>query len=436
MKSTIPVDQQYQHSMQHFEVAPPPAAWEGIVARLPQQKSRRALWIWLAAGAASVTIVVGLLDFSTLFDIREPALQLAGSKMHELQMSEAAKAAAGTVTTEKEKVLIPSGALAETTAPTRVDLEHPATPAHWTAHRHAESLPALAMRSVGFDVRFNHTAVAKALKGSVEESEKRAYTRMLLADAAPVAPIESSSRRIRYQVAGVANSAYASPTSSNGSLRTVESDEQGRMSMGGGLALRLQTSPRWSFETGVHYGRVGQKERATGSQPIVLTAADRSPGLDIAGNHRNSMGQLKVTAGAQPAMDNNFISSNTRPISGFTGDVLQHLDYVEIPFLARYRLWNHALWSVAVSAGMSANVLADNNAYVVNGRNKTRIGYTESIDPFVLSTSLGVSLEVPLSRTFSVLVEPRMKYFVTSLNESFGYQPLELSVQAGLGIRF
>lgn len=274
------------------------------------------------------------------------------------------------------------------------------------------------------------------------QSKKRELTRQLLIPASPVIDQgvkEDKNRRI--VLAAVANPAYSSNDDDRltSSGKMPSANQKGLLALGGGLNVRVHTSSRWSFESGVVYGQIGQTEKSGSRKPVLLMANS----FGILGNensltHKNSMGSIRTTKGnSTSTADKSQMSISSAPLrySGYQGDIRQVLDYVEIPLLARYRLLDKWM-NVSVIGGLGANILADNNAFVLDGDKKLYVGYTEDVESFVVSSSMGVNIELPLFKSVYFNMEPRFKYFLTPVNSSTGYYPYTFSVLAGVAIHF
>ncbi len=51
------IEKNFQESLQHHEVAPPPAVWDQLSASLVQKRKRKAVWYWRAAAAVTLLLL-------------------------------------------------------------------------------------------------------------------------------------------------------------------------------------------------------------------------------------------------------------------------------------------------------------------------------------------------------------------------------------------
>ena len=87
-----------------------------------------------------------------------------------------------------------------------------------------------------------------------------------------------------------------------------------------------------------------------------------------------------------------------------------------------------------MAGGISSNFLIDNSAYAIDGGSEQKIGETDDIKSFVLSSSLGLGVELPIYKSIHLNVEPRLKYFLNSVssNADYNFQPYSFGVYGGL----
>jgi hypothetical protein len=246
-------------------------------------------------------------------------------------------------------------------------------------------------------------------------------------------------KKTTVSVGGVVSPAYNSRVSYGGGgqnyLKSSASvDESGINSLGGGLQVRLNTGSRWSFETGVLYSQVGQSVKSSQS----FKSQDnlyRRPSLNSALS--NSLGSIVVKDNSSemffspaPVHD---VQSAVMNSSDAYASVKQTLDYIEVPMMARYSLFENFPY-LSVAGGLSSNFLVNNTAYAVEGNSKEVIGETSDIKPFVLSSSVGLGVDVPVSKSLRFSLEPRFKYFLNSVssNDAKSFQPYSFGIYGGI----
>ena len=119
------------------------------------------------------------------------------------------------------------------------------------------------------------------------------------------------------------------------------------------------------------------------------------------------------------------------------GDFSQVFDFIEIPVYLRYHLVDSKI-GVEVLGGFNASVVVGNNAYIDNEYGVQNIGKTQEIAPVNISGTLGVGVNYALGKKLSVSVEPRVNYYLNSLNTNpdIDFRPYRIGVYTGLNYEF
>lgn len=456
MNGNHDIDQLFKKGLEGFEPAPPPQGWERVAKELAAQKgSKRRMIIWWRA-AASVALLVALAGSWFLWQPRQtpkPLVAVSEEALPDVKQLDEPAIAGLTVVERLEKGELEPGDAAETpedlalTAQpvlvaqqgnSRMVTEEPRFSV--ASRRAIQGLSSLTSRKESIAGEFSVASVSvKPLAAQVEEQRKREFTEsLLLASAYPNTSGEALRSGVDLVLGGMASPSFSHHAQSRikSEARMAQSNEEGVLTMGGGLNVRIETKSRWSFESGVLYSRIGQSEKSDGRPPLLMASASGVVADASMLTHRNSLGAIKVkSSGLENGAQDMGISYVPQRYGGYQGDIRQILDYVEVPLLARYRLVDRQL-DLSVTGGFSANFLADNNAFMFDGGKKTYVGYTQGMDAFSVSSSLGLNLEVPIFKSLSFSMEPRFKYFITSVNSDTGYTPYSFSMLAGFAIHF
>ena len=455
MNKNNEIDQYFKQGLGEFTPTPPSYVWDRIASVLASQKraKRRAIIWWSSAASVAVVMTLGGLWFigsyrpvsdNELFvsDVMSTEAPLTNRAKNTVVVSQDDQAEPSLeVVNELDEPTIHRGAAQRREEPVKADLLSVAVSRiRIDAMANPHALLSLPSRGVSVGSEFSVASVSvKPLATQAREEQKRLFTEsLLMASSYPAASAEQK-KEIALVLGGIASPSFSHHADSRvkSSARSSQSDEAGLLTVGGGLNMRIETRSRWSFESGVLYSRIGQSEE-TGSRPPLLMATSSAVVTDGSSMpHGNSMGVIKVksTGMQSSSMDNEMITYSPQRYGGYQGDIRQLLDYIEVPLIARYRLIDRQL-ALSLTGGFSANFLADNNAYLVDGSKKTYIGYTQGMDDFSVSSSLGLSFEVPVFKSLFFNMEPRFKYFLTPANPDTGYTPYSFSMLAGFAIRF
>jgi hypothetical protein len=253
---------------------------------------------------------------------------------------------------------------------------------------------------------------------------------------AQVAPVRNVSK-------GSQSALYAS------NMLTTESSNA--VDLGGGLTVEYKPGKRWSIQSGVYYGGM---EQATGNSAYQsgpknsISAGLGSEYLNTklnvdAKTNKISMnsptGVIQFKSVPSDLVIGNSIESKDMASAVFVSDAQfsQNYEYVEIPLYLRYTLLD-TRFDIEILGGLSSNILVGNQAYVETTSGKTLIGETSDMEKMNYSGTLGLGFKYGLSKRFFLNLEPRVKYYLNSLNsnESVTYKPYSVGVFTGLSYQF
>jgi hypothetical protein len=215
----------------------------------------------------------------------------------------------------------------------------------------------------------------------------------------------------------------------------------------------MEGKNRWSFETGVLYSQVGQEvsqEKAyssisgfSGVSAFSNAGEDNVKGVSInsVNKFNNSMGAIRYNNNTSIGVEQNLLKSGVYLESAVNGvdnqpetAILKQLfDYIEVPLIVRYSLFNKSP-VVTLAGGFSTNFLVDNSVYVIDDGEHIKAGETTGIDGVTLSSTVGIGLELPLSKSIRFSLEPRFKYYLSPVNTQ-GYnsfRPYSFGVFGGI----
>jgi len=118
-------------------------------------------------------------------------------------------------------------------------------------------------------------------------------------------------------------------------------------------------------------------------------------------------------------------------------DIRQVFRYLELPVMFRYKLIDRKV-GLNLSGGMAYGFLVDNAAYTGEGSDIVRVGYTEGMNTFNLSSQLGLGMEYNISQKITFNLEPVFRYYVTPLSDISGalYKPYSVGFSSGFFFKF
>jgi hypothetical protein len=226
--------------------------------------------------------------------------------------------------------------------------------------------------------------------------------------------------------------------------------ESGLLSYSTGIHLSYRRNSRLAFETGIYFNKTGISIGApgiqvfsqyynnmvfgTGSERTEIKAISNSVGNIIAYSGDIYMNGYKISAenGAQ-ADASEALNEVTTTESG----IQQHLDFLELPFNLRYSIIDRR-FELQLVGGISTNFLVNNYVTMETSLGQEEIGYLSNVKTVNYSGNAGLGMIYHMGGKFSLLLEPRFRYFINSVNDSTlpSTRPYSLGFYTGLSYTF
>ena len=430
------IDAVFKDGLGDYSITPPSYVWDSINTSLNNQKKQsRSLFFWRSVAAACVAILIvvamQILHDSSLSTV-DDSFQAASTK------------ADMKPTLRHDKMVIKEEhSSAKDKLPLVKDVVVPIDKSNNSVQTmHAGKFEP--KRQTAFLTAKKDVNLIEYYKisNTLHSNKAKVYYPLYAADIAAA----SNRKKTSIQIGGLLSPVYNSKVSSGSQVNTVkanevEMNESGVNSLGGGFQMRINRGSRWSFETGVLYTQIGQQVSNSVSQDYILPKSDALAAPMPTYNHMqlsNSMGNIiverPVGSDFSYSESNQFVENGINNSGVSLSDGLkQTLEYLEIPMMARYALFKNFPY-LSLAGGFSSNILVGNTAYAIDNDTQHGIGETEDIKPFVLSSSLGLGVDVPLGKMLHFSLEPRVKYFLNSVssNSGFDFQPYSFGVYGGI----
>jgi len=454
----------------NYQVDPPEKVWNEITGQIGGRRNRRGMYILLLASAASIALALTLgihyfgpdlpQEESVTSELREedPAGQSETSRLEqkvvetlatlpddstvhsdrqipmenaELQRDPDLQLALQTETRREEATEIPAEAdvAAETETPieqeTPVELEMPLeleTSSEEPSLTETDKDPSLEL-----------------LSDSVPELQQDPFPLM-----------EQDRRRDPRWMLGAALSPLYSFRDAEAGAIPDNPAETGMLSYSTGVYVSYRRNSRLAFETGIYYNRTGiaigapgiqvfnQRYDAmlfgAGSEQAEIKTISNSVGNIVAYSGDIYMNGYKLNAENSISADASDILT---PLQTSESGIQQHLDYLEIPFNLRYSLIDRT-FELQLVGGMSGNFLVSNYVTVETSSGKEEIGYLSNVNTVNYSGNAGLGMIYHMSRKLSLIVEPRFRYFLNSVNDSSlpSTRPYSLGLYTGISYTF
>ena len=230
----------------------------------------------------------------------------------------------------------------------------------------------------------------------------------------------------------------------------LRSSSANQVDLGGGISVEYKKGKRWSLQSGVYYSGLGQSSgnsSGSGSKDMQYSGAGsnyfNTPVSMAPNSNRMSMNSnagvielSKIPSGLVVGNSLEDKTLNSAVIVSST-NFIQNFDYIEIPLYLRYTLID-AKFDVVMLGGFSSNVLVGNQIFVEDSSGKSLVGKTKDMEALNYSGTLGLGIKYELSNRLFLNVEPRMKYYLNSLNSNseVTYKPYTIGVFTGLSYEF
>jgi hypothetical protein len=448
-----PIDNIFHDGLADKMVVPSPAVWDRIEQTLDKGAGRKAYIslsvLMMVAGFALAIGLAGVLYFAIGNDRFQAVTANAPVLLPESENNnsnsvgkshEAMLAAEVSVSIEQQT---PVAVLAQNSTGQLKQSNGPST-YEMRGSRNAERGEMQMVAAKGFEVALVDAKMLVDAK-AVTLTNKTVYYPLW-----PVVDADASAKQNEknfWMVGGVVSPSHVYRTI-DGSESSQSMVTEGAMTaLNGSLVVKYGTGKRWVFESGVGYARVGQSvtpkptnalTQQLGASADYVSSTQTSNAL-----RQNSLGKVvsKSFPKAQEQADAMFFSPKAEalkaPDSGVS-EIKQMLDYIEVPFTARYFVTRKKHASISIAGGLSANFLVGNSAKILFSDGSSMSGETQNINDITYGSQVGVGVDVPLMTNLTMTVEPIFKYFLSSANSGadYDFRPYSFGMNAGVSYRF
>lgn len=242
---------------------------------------------------------------------------------------------------------------------------------------------------------------------------------------------------------------YRAISSVPGGMRKSEFDdaESPLLAYSGGVTLSRKVVSRLSVQIGIYYSQMGQSINnlyPVSNMPIGMSSINQysknifktsSGSVTATSNLKSDTSYDAYFSSESPSTSNSVSVANNDSPSKYR--LVEHLDYIEIPLMLRYKIIDKKL-NFSFLGGMSTNILVNNNIFIDNGNELLKGGSILMARPVNYSSSLGLGIGYQISRNLSVEIEPLFKYFLQSYttNSQISSNPYAFGMFTGVVYRF
>lgn len=484
------IDNYFKQELSDLNVPAPPSVWENIESHLDHKKKARIFTFWSAL-AAGLALLIGVSTYMSYEKTEHRATGvLTLSQPKETSPSNTSKnkpiGAGKQSIVANRKSLTPEISKKSNVKQTSVDIL--AAKKHNISVKVPEIANSIAVKP---NANSNENTIIKekfsngSHKSGVLENSNSPYKQPLVAKlrtntknnliiqtSVPQttsitleteAPFDAITENInvptikKWSITGQLAPLYSYRTS-NQSYNTDNNKEKGLMSYSGGLKVDYKASQRFSIQVGVYYNAMGQKV-----DNIKVTTYP----TNIAANNvntmvlytSNSLGPVSTTGtpevntnlfysyltadsynNATASVANRSHVTNTTKngrVSTNDGSMIQKLNFVEIPLLARFKIIDKKI-SLHMIGGISTNLLVGNNVIFKQDGTSENIGQTSGINTVNYSSTVGIGINYGLFKKLDLSIEPTYKYYLKSISNinNVDFKPYSFGVFTGFVYKF
>lgn len=262
------------------------------------------------------------------------------------------------------------------------------------------------------------------------------------------APAPAAEKINRWSLTAMASPTYQSALAkgSGDMAREILSSEQTNFSYTGGLSFSYRISDKFSIQSGLYYSSLGQEVGGIsafgGFGDYIYSKGDHnfevmtSSGLVYTDN-----ADVFLFDGVGGRVHSRYNDDSFDPAKAslkyLNSSIHQNFSYLEMPLFLRYKVVDGTVGFNLVG-GFSYNVLVNNSVYAVYEGDKYRVGKTDGVSNFMLSSSLGMGLEYTVTNKLSLNLEPTFRYYLNPFSTLPGLKnhPYSIGVFSGLSYRF
>ncbi len=465
MRDDLHIDKLFHDKLEHYAEEPPAFVWDNVQAVLKgNRRQRRRLWYRIPAVAA--LLVLAFIGGWFLNDSEEsPSIATENSGISTFGSVEARDEADVSMERDLFSAMVDSprlnpGAIQASKKTMEKQVHLVRVPGSETSPANDRAkLPAYSlMKSIKIslkqdvasliaDVRREGAATASHLSDNISDAELRMHN-----EVHRFVPERHESRWKIGVNLSPGYSSYHTSYAANYSRSMIAGGSGGHGSLNSGFAVQYKARRRLRLESGVYYARNGLQ---TGNAPqMVGKMSDAIYGpasgeelyfntpVGISGNRMTINGAAGVieveTVPAGTAFAGNPDSRTSLSSALITpGELTQVFDFVEIPMYLRFMLLESSI-NLELVGGINAGLIVGNEAFIENEFGAQYIGKTEDISILNMNISLGFGLSYPISKRFSLTVDPRMNYSINSLsrNPDVSFKPYRAGLNTGINYRF
>lgn len=448
------MDRIFREKLGDFELSPPAFVWNNLQEKMAAGKRKKQLLVWRISSIAAALAIAFIAGWQ--INVSQSKLQIAKNT----STTHTEENVPQQTTTEMPQTEGPavsaktaSNLFAENTNQPKTTLKRNTSESTNNLNER-EKAPQLleTMKAVFSGSTETNISLAKIDKKSNPSSILSIEEQQIVeANKALLAMNESRGQQHKWVVGAAVSPTYSVNNAEHSTLyaqNMVKNDSKNSVNMGGGFSLELKTKKRWSVQSGVYYTPMGQSSSNNNSREMLASVPmnDSPQYFNTSVKTNNGTLELNGTAGiiklnnipselqVEGSLDRETFAPKAL-VSNAEFD--QNFEYLEVPLIVKYQLLD-SQFGIQLMSGLSSHMLIGNSVYINQNGDRNRVGETLGMTKFTYSGLIGIGMSYSLGSNLFFNIEPRMKYYFQSLNDSPGvaYKPYSFGIYTGLSFAF
>lgn len=466
MKEKLNIDKVFRDKLEGFREKPPEYLWDGIRERmaLQQRRKRMTFYSWAAVAALLALAFVAGWHFNRMSHDNMPQTAEVGKNMPQgnvpavnggSENDERDKGVTGLQPEEKARQYadaVPAGYDEENTRGENISEKEQSETVVVSSDR--ISLKSISSIKAELMTESQDVILADNNKGTTRNRYISSYDEELIAERIAAA---ANTREFEpaWKMGLNISPGYSSYSAKHGQVysnKMTYPSTRGISNVSGGISVQFRAKNRLSIESGVYYAQNGQKSEGSPQSFAGYTVSDNmlsttkkfyfNADIDVA-DQRMKMNSIAGVIEFEDLPRGAEIEANLERAGSYSnalitqGEFSQVFDFIEIPLFLRYLVADSKI-DVELVGGVNAGLVVGNKAYINNDHGLQNIGKTDDISMVNLSGTIGIGATYALNKHISFSLEPRMNYYVNSINRDpeVDFHPYRVGIYSGLYYEF
>lgn len=463
MKDTN-IDKLFREKLLDYEKQPPAYLLENVLAGVGGARRKRRIVFWRVAGVAAALLLAFVAGWQVNYmnqeTIKQPVVvNQDSSAKTTVEMNAVTEKKASSDKIQEAKVARAetsgkrdSGKREQVARQINLPDGNPLVEPMLTSRNEEYAVLKPITHSIGLNDQFDPILHEKKVNSSVIDQPEQIIDKQIIEQNQQQLRVQNETRKIGHWLVGAqvspAYSVNRSSHSSDYASNMLNTSSKAPVELGGGLSVEYKPGKRWSLQSGVYYAGLGQSSvNSFSSNRSLSSVADKGSeyfnapvNIEASNMMINSkVGVIEMNGIPSEVVVGNNLEDKTMASAVVVSYArfIQNFQYIEIPLYLRYSVID-TRFDVELMGGLSSNVLIGNETYMESSAGKSLVGKTQDMQGMNYSGTFGLGMKYGLSKRLFLNVEPRIKYYLNSLNNNSAvtYKPYTIGIYTGISYQF